>query len=423
MSDPYVPRLVDTEIEERLKSNGAVRIEGVKHCGKTRTSAMHSASVCFTGSLSHNPAAPVDTDDSTDNTLFGDNPCLIDEWQSFPSVWGAVERILDKTSSKGLFILCGSALPDGCTDFGNGCLGTIPTLHMRTMSLFESSDSDGSVSLSALFRNEPVVGSPNKSTLRKLSDLIVRGGWPGTIAASTAGGKTAVSGFLYELYENLFEAVNSRSSSKSILLLRALARNESTTISASALSRDIREHDGGVMKPTTIQKYLAVFDRMFLTENQPAYVPDLRPAFRIVKTPKRHLADPSLAAAALGLDSRDLMNDVRVFDPFFEALCERDLQIYATAIGGRLLHFKDVKGRKIDAIVELPDGRWGAFEIESASNRVDVAAKNLSRVSALISGDPNGREPEFLCVLCGILPAPYRREDGVYVVPICSLGP
>lgn len=206
-------------------------------------------------------------------------------------------------------------------------------------------------------------------------------------------------------------------------LLRSLARNESSLASISTLCKDIREFDDDVMKETTVQDYLSVLNRMFLIENQPAYSPNLRSSLRVGKSPKRHLTDPALAASIMGLTSRSLMNDLHTFGLLFESLCERDLQIYATAIGGKLYHYRDGKGREIDAIIELSDGRWGAFEIKLGSDCVDEASENLLKVSAVISSDPNGREPEFLCVLCGVLPAPYRREDGVYAVPICSLGP
>ena len=420
----YRPRIVDDEIRDKLRISSVVCVEGPKYCGKTWTSTIHSMSMCALDDPANNY---LNLRMARSNVLYaitGDTPHLVDEWQLVPSVWDAVRRKADETGVKGMYILSGSATPSMEQMPIHSGFGRITKVRMRTMSLLESSDSDGSASLSGLFRGELGLCTPRNTSFEDLAKLILRGGWPGNLSLSTEDAIRVVADYPEHIcYNDVPKVDPNKNPLRMMMLLRSLARNECTLASASTLAKDIRQFDDEVIKDTTVQEYISVLDRMFLIENQPAYNPNLRSSIRVGKTPKRHLTDPALAAAAMGLTLDLLLGDPNTMGLLFESMCERDLQIYASAIGGKLFHYRDAKGREIDAIVELADGRWGAFEIKLTTERIDEAAANLLRISSMIADDPNGKCPEFLCVICGTESAAYRRDDGVYVVPIRSLGP
>ncbi|MFT0898064.1 DUF4143 domain-containing protein [Candidatus Methanoprimaticola sp. MG2] len=259
----------------------------------------------------------------------------------------------------------------------------------------------------------------------RLEDLItmtMRGGWPGNLNMSDEDAFNAVSRYPDFICEKDLKRVDrSKNPSRMKMLLRSLARNESTMVSMSTISKDILENDDENIKGSTIADYIDTLNRMFLIEDQMPFSPNLRSSVRVGKTPKRHLTDPALAVASLGLSKKMLEDDLNTFGFMFESLCERDLGVYATANGGRLMHYRDGSGREIDAVVEMPDGRWGAFEVKLGTNMIDSAADNLIKIGNMMADDPNGRAPEFMCVISGMESAAYRREDGVYVVPITSL--
>lgn len=420
----YLPRLVDGIVEETLAIAGAVHMKGPKYCGKTWTSKYHSNSFYQLdlpdGDYRNLRLAKVDIG----YALNGDNPRLIDEWQLLPAVWDAVRNTVDEAGRKGMYILSGSSTPKTESKPYHSGLGRIAPVHMRTMSLFESLNSDGIISLNGLFKgvfpNSPI----RDISLDTLLELTIRGGWPGNLDLNGPQAAKAMSVYARQIcYEDLPAVDRSKDPGRMMRVLRSLARNESTLASRSVLAKDIKEFDDDLITADTVGEYISVLDRMCLIEDQAAFNPNLRSSVRVGKTPKRHLADPALAISALGLTKDMLLGDLNTFGFMFEALCERDLQIYAYANGGELYHYRDGKGREIDAVVQMPDGRWGAFEIKLGAGAIDEGADNLKMIDAFIRDDPKGKPPDFLAVICGMSSAAYMREDGVYVMPITMLGP
>ena len=420
----YLPRLIDKQVTLRLETFGAICIEGAKWCGKTWTSRHHAKSAIYLGDPSGNFQNKELIKLAPNTALDGETPRLIDEWQEVPSVWDTVRHEVDKRGKKGQFILTGSSTPVQKGILHSGA-GRISTIRMRPMSLYESNDSSGQVSLQSLFDGTfEAIGAVQDVDLQTLIELTIRGGWPGSL------------GLKYEQYslipkEYMRSIINhdiyrlggiGRDARKMDLLLRSLARNESTTASISTLKSAIMEYENDDLASDTISTYLTIFDRLFLIDNQKAFSANIRSSTRIKQSDKRHFVDPSLAIAALGANYDDLLNDLNTFGFMFEALCERDLRIYAESIGGELFHYQDYKNREIDAIIQLDDGRWGAFEIKVGADSIDRAAKSLIEISNSLEAE-GGRKPDILVVICGLSNFSYQREDGVYVVPITSLRP
>ena len=418
----YRPRLVDPKIDEYMRIYGAVSIEGTKNCGKTWTARNHSNSIFALDDASENYRNYRLASRDANYALEGEEPHLIDEWQTVPSIWDGVRRRVDEEKTRGRFVLCGSSVPPengfGGSPMHSG-LGRIGAIRMRTMSLYESGDSDGAVSLKRLFDSDFKNSTPRTVTYGDLVRLVMRGGWPSVIDAPFNERLGSMPGYIDRLCERDLPRVDrSKNPYRMKMVLRSLSRNESTLASNSAIARDMKENDDETIKDTTVSDYISTLERMYLIENQPSYSSNLRSSERIGKKPKRHLTDPAIAVSALGLTSRMLDDDEETFGFLFEGMCERDLQIYAEANGGNLFHYNDGR-REIDAIVEMPDRRWGAFGIKVGTNRIDSAAENLIRTTERM--EEFHSSPSFLCVLCGTESAAYRREDGVYVVPITRL--
>ena len=424
LKENYRPRIIDSIIKDNLQAFGAVCIEGPKWCGKTWT-AENSCKSKFmlgdpTGNFQNRTLASLDPA----MTLKGEAPRLIDEWQEVTSTWDAVRYEVDRRGQSGQFILTGSSTPKRKGIMHSGA-GRIVPLRMRTMSLWESGDSDGKVSLQSLFAGELESQLIGDVELSRIAELIVRGGWPQSIMVPADKAYLLSQGYINAIIDdgaNRLDEIK-RDSSKMIRLLKSLARNESTTVSNKTLKRDIKDVEGIDISDQTIAEYLDVFSRLYVTEDQPPFDPSVRSSVRVKQGSKRHLTDPSIACSLLGINEDGLINDLETMGFLFEALCERDLWIYAKSFEGKLLHYQDYKGKEIDAIVELPSGAWGAFEIKLGANQIDNAAKSLLAIRNSIAKEGRGKEPKFLCVLCGLTHAAYKREDGVFVVPITSLKP
>ena len=418
----YRPRLVDPKIDEYMRIYGAVSIEGTKNCGKTWTARNHSNSIFALDDASENYRNYRLASRDANYALEGEEPHLIDEWQTVPSIWDGVRRRVDEEKTRGRFVLCGSSVPPengfGGSPMHSG-LGRIGAIRMRTMSLYESGDSDGAVSLKGLFDSDFKNSTPRTVTYGDRVRLVMRGGWPSVIDAPFNERLGSMPGYIDQLCERDLPRVDrSKNPYRMKMVLRSLSRNESTLANNSAIARDMKENDDETIKDTTVSDYISTLERMYLIENQPSYSSNLRSSKRIGKKPKRHLTDPAIAVSALGLTSRMLDDDEETFGFLFEGMCERDLQIYAEANGGNLFHYNDGR-REIDAIVEMPDRRWGAFGIKVGTNRIDSAAENLIKTTERM--EEFHSSPSFLCVLCGTESAAYRREDGVYVVPVTRL--
>ena len=420
----YKDRIIDRSIEDHLLAFGAVCLEGPKWCGKTWSSRKHSNSQILIGDPAGNFQNRKLAQMDPSLVLPGEAPRLIDEWQEVPGIWDAVRYEVDGRGSKGQFILTGSSTPQRKGIMHSGA-GRIAPLRMRTMSLFETGDSDGLVSLHELFQGNLEPQMTGEISVKSLAEFIVRGGWPGSLDVPMAQAGLLPRRYLDAILDDGANRLDDtkRDSSKMLRLLQSLARNESTTVSNKTLRRDIKDVDGTDISDPTIISYLDVFKRLFVVDDQPPFSPNVRSSVRVKQMPKHHLADPSLSSALLGLNAEGLIRDLNTMGFLFEALCEHDLRIYAEAFGGKLFHYQDYQEKEIDAVVEDPNGEWGAFEIKLGANQIDVAAENLLSLSKNIAKDKNGRVPKFLCVLCGLSNAFYQRPDGVFVLPITSLRP
>ena len=418
----YRPRLVDDQIARSMEAFGAVCVEGPKWCGKTWAALNQAKSVYYVGDPARNfqNRAMAELDPAA--MLEGEEPRLIDEWQEVPSIWDAVRFEADKGQERGRFLLSGSSTParKGVLHTGTGRIGTI---RMHPMSLAESGDSCAKVSLRGLFEGPVKTMQTGEVRLQRLCELIVRGGWPGNLESSAENMGLVPQSYLDQVVTQDMLRVDGvrRDPHKMGMLLRSLARNESTMASLATLRRDMLQYDDDTLAENTVADYLGVLGRMFVTWEQPAFDPNMRSAVRVGKRPKRHLADPSLAAAALGATPQRLMGDLETLGFLFEALCERDLLVYAQASGGRLGHYRDGMGREVDAVVEMPDGEWAAVEVKLGANQIDAAAASLLKMREMIKAEPRGRMPSVLLVVCGLSAFAYTRPDGVVVVPITAL--
>lgn len=420
----YLPRVIDARLDEYLQAFGAVCVEGPKWCGKTWTSLHHSKSAIFIGDPAGNFQNRQLAELSPDLVLEGDAPRLIDEWQEVPPLWDAVRYKVDQAHQMGQFILTGSATPNHKGILHSGA-GRIARLRMRPMSLYESGDSSGKVSLERLCHGELTPAMTGEGNLKRLIDLIIRGGWPASIGMPAAQAALLPEEYLNAVIDDDVYRMDSirRNTIKMRLLLRSLARNESTTATNKRLKNDIREVDDEDIDVETVKEYLDIFERLFIIENQPPFSAGMRSSIRVKQAVKRHFCDPSLACSLLKATPASLLGDLETLGFLFEALCERDLRIYAESFGAALYHYQDYRNREIDAVVELSDGRWCAFEIKLGANQIDAAAKNLLDIQREMTADPKGKPPVVLCVLCGMSNAAYRRADGVFVVPPTALKP
>lgn len=418
----YLPRLIDDKIEEYLSVFGAVCVEGPKWCGKTWTSSYHCRSGIFIGNPEGNFQNRRLAEMSPALVLEGEKPRLIDEWQEVPPIWDAVRYQVDQEPQKGQFILTGSATPNHKGILHSGA-GRIARLRMRPMSLFESGDSSGEVSLEKLCTGDLKPAMTGEVDLKELIRFIIRGGWPGSIGLSPQQAALLPEEYLNAVIDDDVYRIDGikRNTIKMRLLLRSLARNESTTATNKTLKNDIRENDDEDIDVETVKEYLDIFERLFITDHQLPFSVGARSSVRVKQAVKRHFADPSLACALLKVTPESLLGDLETLGFLFEALCERDLKIYAETFGASLYHYQDYSGREIDAVIEMPDGSWCAFEIKLGANQIDAAAENLLKIQKEIQNDPKGRPPKVLCVLCGLANAAYQRPDGVYVIPLTAL--
>lgn len=418
----YRPRLADKKVDEYLSTFGAVCIEGPKWCGKTWTAAYHSKSEIYIGDPANNFQNRQLAELSPSLVLDGQTPRLIDEWQEVPPLWDAVRYRVDQTPERGQFILTGSAAPNHKGILHSGA-GRIARLRMRPMSLLESGDSSGKVSLLDICHGNAQPCMTGEVDLRQLIELIIRGGWPGSLDLPVSQAALLPGEYLNAVIDDDVYRIDGvkRDTTKMRQLLRSLARNESTTATNKTLVRDIKAVDDEDIDSDTVAAYLDVFKRLFLTENQAPFSNGMRSSVRVKQAEKRHFSDPSLACALLKATPQSLLGDLETLGFLFEAMCERDLRIYAESFGGELYHYQDYRGKEIDAVLELPDGRWCAFEIKLGANQIDAAAKNLLDIKREFEADPKGKAPSAMCVVCGMASAAYLRPDGVFVVPITAL--
>ena len=417
----YKPRVIDSAVCRYLSAFGAVCIEGPKWCGKTWTSSFHSKSEFLIGDPANNFQNRALAEMSPSIVLEGETPRLLDEWQEVPSIWDAVRYTVDGRAEKGQFILTGSSTPKRKGVLHSGA-GRIGRLRMRTMSLYESGESSGTVSLEELCNGKITPAMTGEVSLRDLAYYTVRGGRPGNLNVAPENASLLPQSYLDAILDDDSQRIDDKKYdvTKMRLLLRSLARNESTTAAKKKLLNDIREFDDEAIDMDTIATYLDVFDRLFLLDNQLPFSANIRSSVRVKQAEKRHFCDPALACALLKATPDKLIGDLETFGFLFEALVERDLKIYAESFGANLYHYQDYNNKEIDAVVELKDGKWCAFEIKLGANQIDKAATELVALRNDIEKN-GGVAPSVLCVICGLSNAAYVRPDGVFVVPITAL--
>lgn len=420
----YYTRLIENEIERAIRSSGAILVAGPKFCGKTTTCMLSQKSFVRLNtkqSISLAKANPK-------SILAGANPRLIDEWQTVPDIWNQVKADLDESYEFGKYILTGSSTPADKTDVHHSGAGRITPLKMRTMTLFESKESVGSVSLKSLFDNtQPSFTDLNDSfTLDDVAFLICRGGWPISVRAP----KDIALDVTKNYYSSLFffedsdnECFRNKKPEVLRMILRSYARHISTEAPITTIIEDVRQSNERAMDTKTFNDYLEALRDLFIVEDVSAWNPNIRSKTSIRSTPTRHFVDTSIACRALAISPNDLKNDMKSFGLFFEDFAVRDLSVYASTLGGEVRHYRDNAGLECDAVVHLEDGRWGAIEIKIGGEElVEHGAVSLKLLESKIATKSSEPKPSFLMVLTAVGPA-YRRPDGVYVVPINHLRP
>lgn len=418
----YKKRIVDQNIEELLTIAGAICIEGPKWCGKTWSSSYHSKSEFLIGSPENNFSNRKLAELNPSIILKGDSPRMIDEWQEVPSIWDATRYEVDKRGLNGQFILTGSSTPKSKGILHSGA-GRIIRLKMNTMSLYEAGNSSGKQSLKDLCNgivNEELVEETN---IEDLAYYIIRGGWPQNINVNKEKAHIMPRSYIDNILNYDLDKLDNDTNydkHKVNLLLKSLARNESTTCNISTLVKDISFNENDEVGRNTISKYLELLNRLFITNNQLPYSPSIRSSLRVKQNEKRHFFDPAIACALLNLNIEKLLKDLNTFGFLFEALVEHDLEIYANSFGAKLYHYQDYNNNEIDSIIELENGDYCAFEIKLGENGVEEGSKNLNRIVKYMK-ENNIKPPLIKCVIVGLGNAIYKRKDDVIVVPITSL--
>lgn len=413
----YMPRVSDNLLSKLLESSGAVLVEGAKWCGKTQSSLQFAKSAIYMQDPDEGPAFMLLADSKPSLLLEGNTPRLIDEWQMAPVLWDAVRYAVDKRGSVGQFILTGSVTPE--TKTMHTGTGRIARMIMRPMSLFESNESNGSVSIKELFDGKVDVAALSTLTIDKIAIALCRGGWPSAVKMKKNSAQVAINYVESIINIDISTADGvERSREKVRLLLQSLARNISTMATDRTIMDDIGANNSSITDKT-LNSYLNVLQKLYVVEDVKAWQPSLRSKTAIRTASKRQFVDPSIASAVLRVDSEGLLKDFETFGLLFESLCTRDLRVYAQASDGDIFHYRDKTGLESDLIIKLHDGRWAAVEVKLGSSYVDEAAKNLIKLKEKID-ESKMRKPSFLMVITGGQAA-YKRDDGVLVIPIGCL--
>jgi predicted AAA+ superfamily ATPase len=413
----YKPRLIDRSISERLEAFGGILITGPKWCGKSWTATYHASSL-----------VEIDKGDNRERALLapgaileGDIPRLIDEWQDAPSLWDYARRLIDDRHAPGQFIFTGSAVPPE-DEMSHSGTGRFARLSMLPLSLFESGDSTGAISLSGLFRGEPMEPVLSEMDFRGALHLICKGGWPAAFWLKDEASFRISREYINTIINidiNRADGVK-KNPANVRKFLRSLARNVSTPVKFTTLVADVASDDTG-LSDKTIRSYYDALLKIYVVVEQEAWKPSLRSKSRIRTSPKRHFSDPSLAAAAFGATPKILEDDIETAGFLFESMCFRDLSVYCETIGGAVYHYQDESGLEADMVIQLDNGDWAALEAKLGTFEFDDAAGNLLKLRRAV--DDKTRPPAFLAIVTASGGVAYRRDDGVFVIPIDCLGP
>lgn len=423
MKNEYKPRIADRLLAVKLEGKGAVLIEGAKWCGKTRTAEQQSKSVFYMSATGKTEQNIQLAKMNPKYILKGARPRLIDEWQLAPALWDSIRFEADHADEFGLFVLTGSAVPpDMSTVFHTGT-GRFGWLRMRPMSLWESGDSSGEVSLKQLFSGAAMVEGQSAVSMERLAFLTCRGGWPATLRMRDEVALEQAYDYVTAVEQRDLREADGINRDPVMVhrILRSYARHQGAQATYGTIRADLISNEGNSLTEETIGLYIKALKRIFVVEDSEAWNPNLRSKIAIRTSDTRYFTDPSIATAALGLGPDDLMADLNTFGLMFETLCVRDLRVYAEALNGKVYHYRDKNGLECDAVIHLRNGRYGLVEIKlGGDDLIEAGARSLLALAGKIDATKM-RAPAFLMVLVGVGEYAYRRDDSVFVVPVGCL--
>ena len=419
----YRKRIADDILKRKLEGKSAVLIEGPKWCGKTTTAEQIASSILYMDDPERKEQNITMSEVNPKRLLKGKTPRLIDEWQLAPKLWDAIRFEADHRGELGQFVLTGSAVPADTKDITHSGTGRFTWLTMRPMSLYESGDSSGEVSLKELFEGAEEIDGTSGLGIDRLAFLLCRGGWPQAVdMRDEIALDQAMDYYDAVVRSDINRADNVQKNPERVRrLMRSYARNQGSQVPNTVLARDVASNDETPISEETVASYVNALRKIFVVEDMPAWNPNLRSKTAIRSSDTRYYIDPSIAAAALGIGPNDLVNDLRTFGFLFETLCIRDLRVFTDSLNGEVYHYRDKDGQECDAVIHLRNGKYGLIEIKLGGDKlIEEGAKSLKTMADKIDTDKMNA-PSFLMVLTGTGDFAYRRSDGVYVVPVGSL--
>lgn len=419
----YRPRIADVLLENKLKGKGAVLIQGPKWCGKTTTAEQIAKSVIYMDEPEQKEQNIQLADISPSTLLEGETPRLIDEWQIAPKLWDAVRFAVDHRNGKGHFILTGSSVPAELSETSHSGTGRFAWLTMRNMSLFESGESSGEVSLNSLFEGKQDISGTNNLNINRIAYLVCRGGWPDILDLEDDIALEAAYDYLDGVVNSDISRADNvvRDPERARRIMRSYARNQGSQIAYTEIAKDMSANEMQISDETVVS-YLKALKKIFVIEDMPAWNPNLCSKTSIRATDTRYFSDSAIAAAALGIGPKDLIGDLKTFGLLFETMCVRDLRVYTESLSGTVYHYRDRSGLECDAVIHLRNGHYGLVEIKLGGDRlINEGAQNLLKLEEMIDTEKMPA-PSFKMILTGTDRYAYRRQDGILVVPIATLG-
>lgn len=423
MAKIYKPRIADNLLKEQLKAAGVVVVEGPKWCGKTTTAEQAARSVLYLDNPQKRKDYSFLAENNPDLLLAGEAPLLLDEWQLVPQLWDTARFMVDRSNERGRFIFTGSAVPADKSKISHSGVGRFAWLTMRPMSLWESGESNGGISLRNLFEGIDKAAVAFDQSLEEIAYLLCRGGWPGVLGMERQVALKQAMNYVDAICKSDISRVDgvSRDAAFTRRLLRCYARHQGGQVSVGTIHADLLGANKETMSENTIVSYISALKKIFVIEDMPAWNPNLRSKTAIRTSDTRYFVDPSVATAALGIGPKDLMNDLNTFGLLFESMAVRDLRVYADALDGEVFHYRDSNGLECDAVVHLRNGRYGLVEIKLGGDTlIEEGVKTLKKLAGKIDTE-SMNTPSFLMVLTAIGSYAYQRPDGVMIVPIGCL--
>lgn len=423
MTTPYIPRIADKLLHQQLEASGGVLIQGPKWCGKTTTAQQQAKSALYMDDPKTRGANLLLAETDPEILFKGETPRLIDEWQLAPKLWDAARFEISRRRLPGQFIFTGSSVPPDMSEITHSGTGRFAWVTMRTMSLWESGDSNGNISLNDLFQGETSSFLSKDISFNELAYLTCRGGWPGSLVLNRQAALRQATNYVDAVVRSDISRVDnvSRDAAFARRLLRSYARHQGQQVSIKTIHEDLMSNESESMSQDTIASYINALKKIFVIEDMPAWNPNLRSRTAIRTSDTRYFVDPSIATAALGLGPEDLIRDMNTFGLFFEVMAVRDLRVYADSLDGQVYHYRDKNGLECDAVLHLRNGKFGLIEIKLGGDSLIEDGAEILRELADKIDTTRMNLPSFLMVLTGVGQYAYRRKDGVWVVPIGCL--